>query len=432
MVTVLESVVLLATWGTSVTRGQSPTPAPPPRSLPACATTLPTLNPHMGTRLGCTISFDTSVVSSAYRSVTPLDLDEIGEGLVDVNYITPQSRTIPALPPRSASSTIISGITWDSASVIRTAIGSDLWPVTWGSDDSLYFSWGDGGGFGGTDALGRVSLGFARVGGTPPNITETNAWGGYNALTEPTFGGKVWALISVNATLYAIGAVWPGTAGVSTISSPMEARLLWSSDRGSSWQYTNWTFYDSSTTDFFYPTGFAQFGKDNEGARDGYVYLYGARSPQETSGLEGLLYLVRVPSGQLLAKAEYQWYAGLDAQGAPIWTSERANREPVFADTTGLGSPGDPVYNATLRRYVSAGQGRYVNQLSLFEAPEPWGPWSTIVQYSDWGGYGNKESLGFHFPAKWISLDGKTMWAVFSSTGNLDSFNLIKATLSLK
>src|SRR5215475_4336888 len=132
MVTVLESVVLLATWGTSVTSGQCSTPAPPPRSVSACATTLPTLNPHAGTSLGCTISSDTSGESSASRSSTPLDLDEVGEG--------------PA--PRSASSATISGITWDSASVIRTAIGSDLWPVTWGSDDSVYFSWGDGGGFG--------------------------------------------------------------------------------------------------------------------------------------------------------------------------------------------------------------------------------------------------------------------------------------------
>jgi len=45
------------------------------------------------------------------------------------------------------------------------AEGSDMWPITWAADGNLYTCYGDGGGFGGTDTLGRVSFGVARVEG---------------------------------------------------------------------------------------------------------------------------------------------------------------------------------------------------------------------------------------------------------------------------
>ena len=35
-----------------------------------------------------------------------------------------------------------------------------------------------------------------------------------------------------------------------------------------------------------------------------------------------------------------------------------------------------------------------------------------------------------HYPA--LSADGKTLWCVFSSTGKLDSFNLVRGTLRVK
>jgi len=38
--------------------------------------------------------------------------------------------------------------------------------------------------------------------------------------------------------------------------------------------------------------------------------------------------------------------------------------------------------------------------------------------------------LFISIPTKWISSDGKTLWAIY--TGGLDSFNLIKGTLELK
>jgi hypothetical protein len=55
-------------------------------------------------------------------------------------------------------------VTFDAASHLRAAEGSDNWPVTWSNDDNQYAMWGDGGGFGGTETDGRASLGVARLG----------------------------------------------------------------------------------------------------------------------------------------------------------------------------------------------------------------------------------------------------------------------------
>ena len=104
----------------------------------------------------------------------------------------------PPYPP----STVIMGVTWNFSSLRRAALGSDLWPVTWADDGNLYTSWGDGGGFGGTNDLGRVSLGVARITGTPTSLGATNLFGGYAAQTPATFIGKAGGLLSVGGVLY--------------------------------------------------------------------------------------------------------------------------------------------------------------------------------------------------------------------------------------
>src|SRR6516162_5671567 len=72
----------------------------------------------------------------------------------------------PLAPPYPPSR-VIESITWHWETYRTAAPGSDLWPTTWGPDGHLYAAWGDGGGFGGTDSDGRVSMGFARIEGGP-------------------------------------------------------------------------------------------------------------------------------------------------------------------------------------------------------------------------------------------------------------------------
>jgi hypothetical protein len=107
------------------------------------------------------------------------------------------ARAAAPYPP----SPVISGITWDQSSLVRSAPGSDLWPVAWAADDNLYTAWGDGGGFGGTNSNGRVSLGVARINGPATGFTTANVFGGVNAEAPATFDGKANGIISVGGVL---------------------------------------------------------------------------------------------------------------------------------------------------------------------------------------------------------------------------------------
>jgi hypothetical protein len=69
-----------------------------------------------------------------------------------------------------ASSQLITGITWDSAAVrVGDGTTGDNWPVTWGDDDRLYASYGDGDSFG--NRAPKLSLGFATIAGDPPALS---------------------------------------------------------------------------------------------------------------------------------------------------------------------------------------------------------------------------------------------------------------------
>ena len=65
--------------------------------------------------------------------------------------------------------------------IIRPASGSANWPVTWSDDDNQYTIWGDGGGYGGINSIGRSKIGIARIEGNWHHFEPTNIWGGYDA-----------------------------------------------------------------------------------------------------------------------------------------------------------------------------------------------------------------------------------------------------------
>jgi hypothetical protein len=339
------------------------------------------------------------------------------------------ARSLPPYPPGP----VIEGVSWDFEHLVRQAPGSDLWPMTWAADDSLYTTWGDGGGFGGTDRDGRASLGFARLDGPANRFQATNIWGGKNSRHPATFGGKVGALVAVGGVLYAVGGVWPSREGLRTWSCPREARLLWSIDGGATWQTSPWTFANAQDPAFG-PVSFLNFGKDYAGARDAFVYVYFTtawwewttkRRPPTNS------YLARVPRSRIKERSAYEFFQGCDAAGRPSWTTELGRRQPVFSDPNGR-RLSKVVYDRELKRYLATAAGAQVGQFGLFDAPEPWGPWTTVAYEDNWGGLGATEALEYDLPTKWIEDNGKTVWCVFSSTGRLDAFNLVRGTLRLR
>lgn len=317
-------------------------------------------------------------------------------------------------------SPVIENISWDFANLVRLAPGSDLWPVTWASDNNLYTSWGDGGGFGGTNTDGRVSLGFARIEGPPGDLVGYNVWGGKDAENPAQFGGKCPGILSVNGVLYA----W---INLQNAAQP-DFKLAWSEDLGAHWQLADWNF----TGNTFGENTFLNFGENYSGARDGFVYVYGINREAYMS-----VELARVPKGSLRDRTAYQWFTGLDADKNPTWSADITQRQPVFEDPNGVGIA-SVIYNPGINRYIlTTAHGPHsdgIRRLGVFDAPEPWGPWTTVEYNENWGGFSGFW-LGYYIPTKtpdWMSADGKTIHLIFSGQGDLDSFNLVKATLTLK
>ncbi|HTT02805.1 MAG TPA: LamG-like jellyroll fold domain-containing protein [Steroidobacteraceae bacterium] len=356
------------------------------------------------------------------------------------------SLSVLAATPPYPQSRIITAMDWDFTNLIpmRKAIGSDLWPLTWASDGNLYGAWGDGGGFGGTNSLGRVSLGFARItgmpaGGDPDSYQGENLWGDAPqfALSQATFGGKVDDLISVGGVLYGQGGLWTAAnCGCSNpvakgSDNPTQRTITWSRDLGRSWQIAPWSSVTDEGTSL-------QFGPDYSGAADpAHVYLYYQTDLNRNAGS---IYLRRVPSNELAADpstpGHYEYFAGSDARGTPLWSQLATRAVAVFTDPSvapGTSASQTVAYDAALGRYVlTAAHGTSVGQIGFFESLEPWGPWSTIAYYDNWGAFNSSggEGNGLNFPTKWMSADGRTLWGVFSAGGSFDSFNLVRVTLT--
>jgi CubicO group peptidase (beta-lactamase class C family) len=323
---------------------------------------------------------------------------------------TPSSGHAP-YPP----SPVITGIRWaPRETIVRHAPGSDNWPLTWADDDALYTAYGDGNGFVPFTKT-KLSLGLATISGGPTDFLGHN-------LRSPSVeqsgdgcdGLKASGLLMVEGVLH----LWMRNAA--------NSRLAWSKDHGQTWTWADWKF----TTSFGCPT-FVNFGKNYAGARDRFVYLV---SPDTDSAYQPAdhMILARAPQDRLSVRAAYEFFAGLDAQGAPRWTSEIDARGPVFTHSHRCYRSGI-TYNAALRRYLwyqvlpesrDPRGPRFQGGFGVYDAPEPWGPWTTVAFTNEWDvGPGDTGS----FPTKWMSTDGRTLYLVFSGA---DAFSVRRATLS--
>jgi hypothetical protein len=343
--------------------------------------------------------------------------------LASILLLPTQANAAP-YPP----SPVITNITFDTATFRSLAPGSDNWPLTWGANNHQYTSWGDGGGFGGTNTNGRVSLGFARIEGTATNFSTYNIYGGVNAQCSASISGKSYGIVDIDGILYAW--ISPG----SNTQNYSEARLYRSTNLGCTWSSTSVVFTQSQN--LILPS-ILQFGPGYTNTLDDYVYMYATRlktSSSLTIQAPGEVDLLRVPKNNITNLSSYQFYAGL-SNNQPVWTSTIGNRQPVFRVTEGVGwAPPGVTYNPGINRYLlTVDDGTLgVNSVSgrgmgIYDAPNPWGPWTTVTHIES---FNYEPTFFYHFSPKWIYDSGRTMWLVFSGTGTYDAFLLIKTTLT--
>lgn len=290
-------------------------------------------------------------------------------------------------------SPVLAGIQWAPASqIVHQAIDSDNWPITWGDDDAQYTSYGDGWGFDPRTEK-KLSQGLAKIVGGATGFTGVNIRSETGETVGDGAGGaKASGMLMVNGMLYML------------VRNTGNSQLAWSSDRGKNWTWADWRFAIS----FGCPT-FLNFGRNYAGARDDYVYVYSQDGPSAYDAYDGVV-LARVRKDRIVRRDAYEFFAGLDGNGKPTWSPDIERRGHVFVNR-GRCRRMDVVYHPVLKRYLLAQGFDDAGGWGIFDAPEPWGPWTTVFTTDDWG---LGAVHGYRIPAKWLGADGKTFYVVFS------------------
>jgi hypothetical protein len=327
------------------------------------------------------------------------------------------------------NSKIVTKLTWDSDVLkMEGCISGDNWPIAWVSDELQITAFCDGKGF--SQQAPGLSQGFARVYGDPPDFRAEN----FKSNADTPMGGgssgiKASDMIIVDGVLYMFVRNYkpPGSDDFTN------ARLARSTDLGVKWTWASWHFSDT-----FGCPAFVQFGKNYEGARDDYVYI-ASQANDSAYGFSPDIVMARVKTDAVMNRDRYEFFAGRGASGAPVWSRDIAERKPIFTDPKGTQRIAI-TFNRGIGRYILATSHRagkeatHTAALGIFEAPEPWGPWSTIYYDDHWSVQDGKDCRTYHhrFPPKWISSDGKTMWLLYSGLDcGLYSFCVRKATMSV-
>jgi CubicO group peptidase (beta-lactamase class C family) len=298
-----------------------------------------------------------------------------------------------------------------TSSIVRKAKGSDNWPITWGDDDNLYTAYGDGWGFE-PKTKKKLSLGIAKIVGSPPDFQGINIrTDSGERIGQGAKGAKASGMLCVDGVLYML------------VRNTGNSQIAWSADHGKNWEWCDWKF----TTSFGAPT-FLNFGKNYAGARDNFVYLYSHDSDSAYEPADRMV-MARVPKDRIIKRDAYAFFKELDDSGKPIWTKNIHGRGAVFINPGRCYRSGIS-YNAGLRRYLwcqtiyGEDDMRFEGGIGIFDAPEPWGPWTTVFYTENWDvGPGETSCL----PTKWMSNDGKTCYLLFSGE---DCFSVRKGAFN--
>jgi hypothetical protein len=162
---------------------------------------------------------------------------------------------------------------------------------------------------------------------------------------------------------------------------------------------------------------FINFGKNNAGARDDYVYAVSTDQWDNGSNLR----LGRVPKDQIIRREAWEFVCAFGPGGEPAWHPDLDEAIPVLSLHRWISLP-DMVYLASIKRYLlltwrlhkdfSPDDG---TDLLIFEASEPWGPFALAYFEEYWEGKAFNPYCP-RLPLKWLEADGITGWVQFSGS----------------
>ncbi|HEC23292.1 MAG TPA: DUF4185 domain-containing protein [Chloroflexi bacterium] len=315
----------------------------------------------------------------------------------------------------------------------------DLWVATWADDDNLYLSFGDATGmdsclptllmdepdefdadyieespgcytvrdtdneycevFGCERCLPLCQYtpaGLIRLSGPVPDFAPCEGPDQcvisrhipYGDLTVFENSDKPSSLIFIAGRMYMPMHYPPG--------EPTSGYIAYSDDYGRTWEQVPDSPWGADSP--FRVLMFINMGRAYEADQDGYLYGLGVGDEVADPPRSQAVYLTRVPlaagsppapaDDPVLDYAAYEYFAGLDEIGNPIWSPDPDDAAPL--DGLATMAQGSAMYHPDLRRYLflsglvgtapgaEAGLEGVTDEIPvgvLYEAPFPWGPW---------------------------------------------------------
>jgi len=382
--------------------------------------------------------------------------------------------TWPSNSPKDAPfkpSEQIKGIVFTGIHVEYT--NADTWYPSWASDGNMYSPWTDGWvgenhccsrgiefeldsiknrikrGDADNSALKSVNLlydskkfpatGNAKIVGDDPMDLQIVNLGIRNALADP-YGARYPCGSLVHNGIWYYGTYCLDTSDITSpalawdIMGPFVGFRI-SKDFGKTWIETSHTpekplFKESGKKGAKVKIGaphFVDFGKDMVHSPDSkaYIVAHGAvRSDANLGWIIGdQIYLIRVtPSiDNINDMSEYEFFAGNNEKGEPIWAREFKNIKPLIEWNDRCGCV-TMTYDAPLEKYLMCVADVYPQNgpynTYILEADKINGPWKLVVFMEKFGGQGYFVNI----PSKFISNDGKSAWLCYSAnwTGSLE------------
>ncbi|HEX8986178.1 MAG TPA: hypothetical protein VF767_12110 [Bryobacteraceae bacterium] len=317
---------------------------------------------------------------------------------------------------------------------------ADTWYPSWASDGNLYSPWTDGkvgevesSSFGKNARTGHATI----VGDSPLDLKIVNA-ATYPGDPMP-YGGRYPC-----GSLVHNGVWYYGTYCLMDSDGDPSKGLNWdilgpfvgfrqSTDFGKTWTDTPHTparpiFGEPGQPGFPVKIGsphFVDFGKNLQHSPDGKAYLvgHGAVITDPTPRRANLswitgdqIYMLRVePSpANMNDPAKYEFFAGHDRQGRPVWSRRFADLRPVMEWDDRCGCV-TMTYNAPLKKHLMCvTDGRdTISRFNTYilESDAVTGPWKLVVFMQNFG----EQSYFVNIPSKFIGASGRDLWLLYAA-----------------
>lgn len=345
----------------------------------------------------------------------------------------------------------------------------DLWMSTWADDDRLYLTWGDGVGFGdgyptgypAYETLGQrippacgefdhfcelfcnlngcangisypavplTDTGVLAFDGPVPEFTDVIIQSidvpdgePFFRETEQGIGDVVGNNNKPSSLLFVDGRLY--FAGHYPAGDPIMGYIAYSEDYGQTWISVEDSPWGESSN--FRVLMFINMGQSYALNQDGFVYAFGIGS--EANWRDGSVYLTRVPVQSVDNYTEYEYFVGF-LDGQLQWSFDESEAGAVENLHSQL--QGSAIYHEGTGRYLymtassvepPGGAG------ALFEAPEPWGPWTRVTDLCFDFGCGSPDESewidGKYIPGL-ITKDAGSDYVYFTISGGDNHYQL--------